>query len=244
MSGDPGDLDNFVDNDYRTANIWVQLRSGENKDMDGVVASVEAFAKSSPPPTGIQLSWSGLTYINKVWQDLMVVGMLKSLLGSFVTVFLLMIILLRSPLLAFISMMPLTFTIILTYGIIGFVGKDYDMAIAVLSSLTLGLSIDYAIHFCQRFKSKCAQLKNLEATNTAIFGEPARAIVRNAIVIIFGFLPLMLATLTPYVTVGVFFAALTGFSCLTTLILLPALMRLFGGWIFRKQLSAQTPAMT
>ncbi|MFQ6040696.1 MAG: outer membrane lipoprotein-sorting protein [Candidatus Poribacteria bacterium] len=237
MSGDPDDLDNFVDNDYRNANIWVQLRRGDNKEMENVIASVNTFTQQNPPPSGIKLGWSGLTYINKVWQDLMVGGMLKAVLGGFVAVFVLMVILFRSPLLAFISMMPLTFAIILTYGILGFVGKDYDMPVAVCSSLALGLSIDYAIHFCQRFKGKCAILKDVERTNAAIFEEPARAIARNAIVIIFGFLPLVFATLTPYMTVGIFFATLMGFSGLTTLILLPALMRIFGGWIFRKQIA-------
>jgi len=244
MSSDPGDLDNFVDYDYRMANIWVQLRRGENKDMENVVASVNTFTQQNPPPSGIKLGWSGLTYINKVWQDLMVRGMLKAVLGGFVAVFVLMVILFRSPLLAFISMMPLTFAIILTYGILGFVGKDYDMPVAVCSSLALGLSIDYAIHFCQRFKSKCAILKDVEQTNAAIFDEPARAIARNAIVIIFGFLPLVFATLTPYMTVGIFFATLMGFSGLTTLILLPALMRIFGGWIFRKQIAGAPAKVT
>jgi uncharacterized protein len=40
MSGDPGDLDNFVDYDYRLANIWVQMKRGENVDMDRVEQSV------------------------------------------------------------------------------------------------------------------------------------------------------------------------------------------------------------
>ncbi len=237
MSGDPDDLANFVDNDYRMANVWVQLKSGENKDMENVIASVDTFTKQNPPPSGIEVHWSGLTYINKVWQDLMVTGMLKAVLSGFAAVFVLMVILFRSPLLAFVSMMPLTFAIILTYGILGFVGKDYDMPVAVCSSLALGLSIDYAIHFCQRFKSRLIQLKDLEKANAAIFGEPAQAIARNTVVIMFRFLPLVLATLTPYVTVGIFFATLMGFTGLTTLLLLPALMRTLGGWIFRKQIA-------
>ena len=65
----------------------------------------------------------------------------------------------------------------------------------------------------------------MDAVNAFMFGEPARAISRNAVVIIVGFLPLTLATLTPYVTVGVFFAELMTVSAATTLILLPALMR-------------------
>ena len=234
MSGDPDDLDNFVDYEYRKANIWVQLRSGDNQDMEAVEEAVRSFQEEHPPPEGIELRWSGLTYINKVWQGLMVEGMRNAVLGGFATVFVLMLILFRSLGLALISMMPLSFAIVLSYGIVGFVGKDYDMPIAVCSSLALGLSIDFAIHFVQRFRRKCAEIGDLEQVNAYMFGEPARAIARNGIVIALGFLPLVLATLTPYVTVGAFFASLMTVSTATTLLLLPALMGLVGGRLCRR----------
>lgn len=228
MSGDPNDLDNFVDYDYQKANIWVQMKRGDNRDMEQVERSVEQFMKENESPEGIAIRWSGLTYINKVWQDLMVKGMLNAVLGGFAAVFVLMLILFRSPGLALLSMMPLTFAIILSYGLIGFSGKEYDMPIAVCSSLALGLSIDFAIHFIQRYRRRYHQSGDLETTNRYIFQEPARAISRNAFVIVMGFLPLVLASLTPYITVGVFFAMLMTFSALTTLLLLPALMRMVG----------------
>ncbi|MFQ5706892.1 MAG: RND family transporter [bacterium] len=228
MSGDPNDLDNFVDYDYQKANIWVQMKRGDNRDMERVEGAVQQYIRTTDAPEGIKIRWSGLTYINKVWQDLMVKGMLKAVLGGFAAVFILMLILFRSPGLAFISMMPLTFAIVLSYGLIGFIGKDYDMPIAVCSSLALGLSIDFAIHFIQRFRRKCGESGDIEATNRYIFQEPARAISRNAFVIILGFIPLVLASLGPYVTVGAFFAMLMTFSALTTLLLLPALMRVVG----------------
>jgi len=234
MSGDPNDLDNFVDNDYQRANIWVQMKRGDNRDMEQIETDVRQFMKNNEIPEGIEIRWSGLTYINKVWQDLMVSGMLKAVLGGFAAVFLLMLILFRSPGLALISMMPLTFAIILSYGLIGFIGKDYDMPIAVVSSLALGLSIDFAIHFIQRFQQKYKENRDLEATNSYIFQGPARAISRNAFVIILGFLPLVFATLSPYVTVGTFFALLMAFSTLTTLLLLPGLMRIVGFRFIKK----------
>ena len=69
----------------------------------------------------------------------MVSGMLQAFLGSFLIVFLMMTILYRSALWGLLSMVPLTVTIGLIYGAIGLVGKDYDMPVAVLSSLSLGL---------------------------------------------------------------------------------------------------------
>ncbi|MFQ5706890.1 MAG: MMPL family transporter [bacterium] len=58
--------------------------------------------------------------------------------------------------------------------------------------------------------------------------------LRNAFVIILGFIPLVLASLGPYVTVGAFFAMLMTFSALTTLLLLPALMRVVGFRLMKK----------
>jgi len=149
----PNDLWHLVTSDYQQANVWVQLTSGDNKDMNQVVAVMEEFFKSNPPPIPMQYHWAGLTYINVIWQDKMVSGMLQSFLGSFLVVFIMMSILFRSPLWGLICMIPLTVTILLIYGVIGLVGKDYDMPVAVLSALTLGMAVDFAIHFLERARS-------------------------------------------------------------------------------------------
>ena len=39
--------------------------------------------KDNPPPQLLTHQWAGLTYINTVWQNKMVFGMLQSFLGSF-----------------------------------------------------------------------------------------------------------------------------------------------------------------
>jgi predicted RND superfamily exporter protein len=232
-SGDPNDLDNFVDREARQGNIWVQMKGGDNQQMTAVESNLESFISRNPLPDGISLHWSGLTYINKVWQDLMVFGMLKAILGSFLVVFLLMLVQFRSLTLGLLSMIPLSVSILLSYGLIGWVGKDYDMPIAVCSSLSLGLGIDFAIHFLQRFRTNYAESKNLEETNRYMFSEPSRAIARNAIVISLGFLPLVASSLGPYVTVGLFFALLMAFSTISTLLLLPAALRIVGPRILK-----------
>ncbi|PIQ89767.1 MAG: RND transporter [Candidatus Omnitrophica bacterium CG11_big_fil_rev_8_21_14_0_20_42_13] len=233
MTGDPNDLDNFLDYNFQKANIWVQMKGGENADMRDVEQSLSGFMRDNPVPAGINIRWSGLTYINKVWQNLMVRGMLKAVLGSFWIVLLLMAIEFRSLWIGLISMLPLTLAIILSYSLVGFIGKDYDMPIAVCSALALGMAIDFAIHYLQRFKSAWQEFRDIEAVNRFMSGEPYRAIMGNAIVISLGFLPLITSTLTPYVTVGTFFALLMFFSTLATLILLPAIMRLWGRFLFK-----------
>jgi len=230
-TGDPNDLDNFIDREARKANVWVQMKGGDNRQMQEVEDKLAAFVQQNPLPEGLSLRWSGLTYINKVWQDLMVVGMLKAVLGSFVVVFALMLFEFRSLTLGILAMVPLTGSITLTYGLVGWLGKDYNMPIAVCAALTLGLGIDFAIHYLQRFKAHVAESRDVEATNRHMFGEPGRAIARNAIVITFGFLPLTASTLGPYITVGLFFASLMLFCTLATLFMLPGALRFVGARI-------------
>jgi hypothetical protein len=96
-AGDPGDLNNFLNPAASRANIWVQMKGGDNRQMQAVEDRVSKFIRENPPPEGVTLRWSGLTYINKIWQGLMVSGMSgKAIPGSFLVVFLLMVIAFRS----------------------------------------------------------------------------------------------------------------------------------------------------
>ncbi len=237
----PQDLWHFVTPDYRTTSIWVQLKSGDNIDMAQVVQSVDQFIQSTPPPMPLKHQWFGLTYINVIWQEKMVSGMLEAFIGSFVIVLLMMIVLFRSVLWGVLSMIPLTLTIALIYGMIGLIGKDYDMPVAVLSSLSLGLSIDYAIHFLVRSRTLHEKYGTWAKAHRHAFGEPVRAIVRNAIVVGVGFLPLLAAPLVPYQTVGFFIAAILLSAGATTVVILPALITLMEPWLF-PQKHAVTPA--
>jgi len=232
-SGDPNDLDNFIDREERRANIWVQMKGGDNREMQRIEDRLAAFVQANPPPEGLSLRLSGLTYINKIWQDLMVTGMLKAVLGSFLVVFLLMLLEFRSLTVGALAMVPLSGSIVLTYGLVGWIGLDYNMPIAVCAALTLGLGIDFAIHFLQRFKTHVVESRDAALTNQHMFGEPGRAIARNAIIITIGFLPLTLSTLSPYITVGLFFASLMFFCTLSTLFVLPSALRFLGPRIIR-----------
>lgn len=228
----PQDLWHFVTPDYRTTSLWVQLTSGDNLDMEKVVVAVDQFIEENPPPVSLQHRWFGLTYINVIWQEKMVTGMLYAFIGSFVIVFLMMVSLFRSLLWGLLAMVPLTVTIGLIYGVIGLIGKDYDMPVAVLSSLSLGLSVDYAIHFLVRSRSLQKKHGSWTKARSAVFGEPTRAIVRNAIVVGLGFLPLLAAPLVPYQTVGVFIAAILFTAGVATIFILPALIRIMEPWLF------------
>jgi predicted RND superfamily exporter protein len=211
----------------------VQLTSGDNQDMVAVAADLEEFLEKNPPPTALKVEWAGLTYLNVVWQERMVNGMMTSLISSFIVVLVMMMMLFRSPLFGLLAMIPLTITIMVSYGIIGLIGKDYDMPVAVLSALTLGLSVDFAIHFLERARELQKQTGSWDAAARKMFMEPAMAISRNAIIIAIGFTPLLLAPLVPYQTVGFFLATIMAVTWLATLFILPALLTPLQKFAFR-----------
>lgn len=230
----PQDIYHFVTPDYKSASIWVQLKSGDNKDMNKVVDTIDKFIQDNPAPFPIKYDWYGLTYINVVWQKKMVIGMLEAFLGSFLVVLAMMIILFRSGLWGLLSMIPLTITIGAIYGAIGLIGKYYDMPVAVLSSLSLGLAVDYAIHFLARGRVAYNETGSWEKAHHILFGETARALYRNIIVIAIGFTPLLFAPLAPHITVGTLMALIMLFSGIGTLVILPAMARLLEPLLFPK----------
>ena len=233
----PDDLWHFTSPDYSKVNIWFQLKSGDNLDMSRVEKDVENFISRNPPPRPMSEGWAGLTYINVVWQNRMVVGMLRNFLGSFIIVLFMMVFLFRSPVRGIVSMVPLTVTIVFIYSLLGFTGKNYDMPVAVLSALTLGLSIDFAIHFLQRAREIRITRKDWPSTAEEMFREPARAILRNALIISIGFLPLLAAPLVPYKTVGVFMFLIMLTSSVGTLLILPAIISAVPAVIFEEKRS-------
>jgi predicted RND superfamily exporter protein len=230
--GDPDDLFKFVTPTYDKANLWVQMKKGDNQEVSKVVERANAYMAENPPPPGIEVKWAGLPYINIEWQRQMVTGMGKSLASSYVVVLLMMIFLFRSLRWGLISMLPLTITIMSIYAFIGYVGKPYDMPVAVLSSLTLGLSVDFAIHFIQRFRTIYGRIGNFNDAFHEIFEGTGRAIGRNVLVIAIGFVPMLFSSLVPYITVGSFFLAIMIVSGLVTMLLLPAIAKTFRHSLF------------
>lgn len=228
----PDDLWHFVNPDYSKLNLWLQLKSGDNKDMAVVVKQVEDFIKKNPPPYTMSYNWAGLTYLNMVWQDKMVGGMFVNFLGSFIIVLFMMIFLFKSPITGLVSMIPLSVTILVIYGSLGFLGKEYDMPVAVLSALTLGLAVDFAIHFIERARMLYSENKSWIKTSEEIFEATARALIKNALVISLGFVPLFLSPLVPYNTVGFFMLMIMLVASISTLMILPALVSGFPWLIF------------
>jgi hypothetical protein len=230
----PHDLWHLVTPDYMRANITMLFPSGDSTNTQAAVDAVDAYILHHPLPAGMSYRWAGLHYINLVLEDKLVFGFLESLIGSFLIVLIMMSVLFRSTLWGLLCMVPLSVTLVIIYGTVGIMGKDYDLPIAVLSALSIGMAVDFAIHFLERGRSAYRKHGSWKRAVPEVFGEPARAITRNVLVIAMGFLPLMVASLVPYKTTGLMLFMILSCSGLITLLVLPSVLTVGEGLLFRK----------
>jgi len=235
MSAKPSDLDNVVDYPFRRANIWVQLKTWDARAMQNVISAVDEYKKANRTP--MEMKPSGIAYFNLVWNHEVLWDMVKGFILALLAVFTILAFDFRSVKWAIVGYTPLLFTILLIYGVVGFIGKDFDMPISVLSCLSLGMAVDFAIHFVSRFRQRLIETGGpRESINDALLwtaARPGKGIVRNAVLFAASFAVMIFAPLTPYITVGAFIVSMMLLSAIMTIIFLPALITLMQGWLFK-----------
>jgi hypothetical protein len=123
--------------------------------------------------------------------------------------------------------------------VVGFVGKDFDMPLSVMSCLSLGMAVDFAIHFVSRFRQRLAEaggnsdagVDNVREALLWTAARPGKGILRNAVLFAAAFSVMLAAPLTPYMVVGAFIVAMMLLSALLTILYLPALVMLGRRWL-------------
>lgn len=232
MSAKPSDLNRVVDYPYQNLNVWVQLKSWDAESMKKVVARVDEFAKQQK--VDVEIKPAGSAYFNLVWNEEVLSDMIKGFLIALVIVFAILVADFRSVKWAALAFLPLLLTVLVIFGAIGWLGKDFDMPVAVLSCLSLGMAVDFAIHFVSRYRQRASEVRAGGAaidTNDVLrwtITRPGKGIMRNALLFAIAFSVMAAAPLTPYITVGVFILAMMLLSALATLTLLPALIKVMG----------------
>ncbi len=237
MSAKPSDLDNVVDYPFKRANIWVQLKTWDAKAMKTVISAVEEYKKANQTP--MDMKPAGIAYFNLVWNHEVLWDMVKGFLLALVAVFCVLALDFRSFKWALVGYIPLLFTVLVLYGAIGFTGKDFDMPISVMSCLSLGMAVDFAIHFVSRLRQRLADAPGESLHDACCWtaARPGKGIMRNAVLFAASFAVMILAPLTPYITVGAFIVTMMLLSALMTVLYLPALITLLKGWLFKEQVA-------
>ena len=242
MSAKPSDLDNVVDSNFGKANIWVQMKTWDAQAMRQVIAAAQSYQKANPLPVTVKPA--GIAYFNLVWNDEVLGDLVRGFSLALVVVFAILALDFRSLKWALIAYAPLLFTILFIYGVVGFAGKDFDMPLSVMSTLSLGMAVDFAIHFVSRLRQRLAETGDADLPAALVWtaARPGKGIMRNAVLFAAAFSVMLFAPLTPYVVVGAFIVSMMLLSALLTMLLIPALVMLSRRWLFAQPKPAAAAA--
>jgi hydrophobe/amphiphile efflux-3 (HAE3) family protein len=223
MSGDPDDLERMVDFDFSRAQIMVRINNGSNAALKDVLAEIEALTAEDENVTRI----GGYGLVVADLADLVVQGQVISLVIAILIVFLLLSAIFRSFSAGIIGIIPLGLAMTILFGWMGYLGIHLDIATALLSSIMIGVGVDYTIHFLWRYKTEREKGLDPGAAVIKTLTTTGRGISFNALSVILGFCALLFSVFTPLKFFG-YLVIMTIFSCLVgALVIIPALVLIF-----------------
>ncbi len=183
-------------------------------------------------PNDVKIIHTGLPKIYVELDKKLLLSLFKSMGVSIVLVFLMLLWQLRSVTGGLISLIPIIFTVVLNFGIMEIFRIPLDEATMLISSLAIGMGIDYVIHFTSRLKLEMKKKGKLEAAIRETIETTGMAIIINAVSVAAGFLALLGAELIPLRRFGILVAGTMIVAALSAITILPALiLRIRPGYI-------------
>lgn len=191
MSGDPEDFEALVDFNYENALVNVQFRATTLKEFDRVMQKIQKAAVDAPHCT----LTSGLCQVEREMAVSIARGQIYSLVFALVVIALLLWGIFGSPGPGLLGSVPLVFALLCNFGLMGWSGFKLDIATSLLSSIAVGLGVDYTIHLFWRLKQQLAQGDPWPQAVKTTLATTGRGITVNAFSVIIGFSVLFLSSL-------------------------------------------------
>jgi hypothetical protein len=218
-----GYLDSYVDYDYQVAQIVVRLNTMDVYYMVEIQEELNQFlddnihVDNQPKSEGYAVLLGNL-------MPMMVKGQTRSLLLSVLLAALVTGLVFRSLSAALISAMPLAFAIAGVFGLMGYLGVYLNTATSMLSSIMIGIGIDYTIHFLFRFRTEIRKGLSDEEAVIKTLSTTGQGIIINGFSVMMGFAVCMLSTFIPIYFFG-WLISVSIFMCLVAaLTLLPLVL--------------------
>ncbi|MFO7670249.1 MAG: MMPL family transporter [Bacteroidales bacterium] len=220
MNGDPEELEQLVDFNYEHAHMLIRINDANNETVTGIIETLEKYKAVDPSITAI----GGNGYIRSELANIVLKGTYRSLGIALALIIILVSFIFRSVWAGLLGIIPLTVSILVLFGLMGLTGIKLDVATALLSSVMIGVGVDYTIHFLWRYKEE--RQKNLLPKEAALMtiNTTGRGIIFNALSVIIGFVVLTISSFSPIRFFGVL-VVVSIFSCLAgALFIIPALI--------------------
>lgn len=219
MSGDPDDYEQFVDFDYTKTLVTMQYRASKISEINAIVDKIEQLAQEK----NMKHVVGGYSLIDKEISEATVTGQYYSLLLAFVAIIILLTIIFRSLTAGLLGSIPLVFAVLCTFGIMGWLGIKLNIVTALLSSISIGLGVDYTIHIFWRLKYDLKNQPDYASSIKQTLKTIGRGISINAFSVMIGFSVLFISAFPLIRSFGLLIILSLLFCLICALLLIPTL---------------------
>ncbi len=191
--------DAFFSRNYKMALMYVMADIGSGEDQIQIFNKLtQKHIDYTPKPPGVKFGITGQPILRMTIFDLLKRDAVFTLVVAATIILLLLFVMQRSYTQAFLIFAPLSIGLIWTMGTLGWLGIPLSVATVALSSMLLGLGVEYGVFVLSRYNEERAknysQLDSMKTTvysiGTAVIGSGTTTIVGFG-VLSFASVPLM-----------------------------------------------------
>jgi uncharacterized protein len=223
MSGDQSDFSQLMNLDNSKAHILIRLSDPSNEVINRVKGKITGMTNHFPGKVTI----GGYAIIMADFAGSIIKGQISSLLFALVTVFILLAVIFKSVKGGLIGSIPLAASILILFGIMGLTGIVLDAATALLSSIMIGVGVDFTIQYVWCFNYYFKNGSSYPDATKAAMGTMGRSIIINAVSVMAGFSALMLSGFTSIRFFGYLVLISIGACLLGAIVVIPSFILKF-----------------
>jgi predicted RND superfamily exporter protein len=139
-----------IHDDLRRTVVTVFLKDANYRDTRALMDEAREYSRRNLEPLGIRLDFAGDVAVSQAMIPAIVRTQIVSLLLALAGSFLAVCILYRSVRIGFYALLPPSLAALWMFGVMGWTGIPLGVATSMFFAITLGIGVDYAIHFLER----------------------------------------------------------------------------------------------
>ena len=151
MSGDPDDFSAMIDYDYTVGLITALSTVMTTEEVFSFVVSVSNYITTNFNKK-LNIDVTGMIVVIRDMVIMIIQSSSLSILFSLILIGIIASIFFKRILWGFLAVVPLTAAVILNFGLMGHFNVTLNHITAILSSIIIGVGVDFAIHFISQFR--------------------------------------------------------------------------------------------
>ena len=209
------------------ARLWARvIESGPYFDRDALVADIKRDVVREAGFTDSEVTIAGMVVLFNGMVQKLVSSQVDTLGYVLLATFLMFLVLLRSPLFAVLGMAPNILAAAAVLAVMGFAAIPLNMMTAAIAAVSIGIGVDFAIHYLHRYRREREQSADAAAAIARTHGSIGRALFLTGLTITVGFSVLCFSNFVPTILFGLLVALAMALAFLANLTLLPSLLAL------------------